>query len=203
MNNMKTCIKCNKEKDKHDFSKRKDSKDGLRNECKECRRQYNKQYHSENIEKSQQYYVDHLDHIQSYSKEYCRNHRSKRVKYATSYKKRRKIQDTFFAFKEDMRSLIFNTLKQAGYTKKSKTQQLLGCSYEEFLKYLGPKPEGNYHKDHICPCAQAQNEEEFIKLQHYTNFRWLTSTDNLKKSNNKTLEAEEMCRKLLGREWID
>jgi len=66
---------------------------------------------------------------------------------------------------------------------------------------LGPKPEGDYHLDHICPCAQAQNEEELIKLQHYSNFRWLPAKENLIKSSNRVPEAEEMCKTLLGRDW--
>lgn len=33
---MKKCITCNKEKPLNEFPKRKDSKDGYRNECKEC-----------------------------------------------------------------------------------------------------------------------------------------------------------------------
>ena len=53
--------------------------------------------------------------------------------------------------------------------------------------------------DHICPCAQAETEEELIKLQHYLNIR--PYKDNLVKSDNKTPEGDDMCRLLLGREW--
>ena len=65
------------------------------------------------------------------------------------------------------------------------------------------KPEGNIHLDHICPCAQAQNEEELIKLQHYSNFQWLPAEDNLKKYDSKTPDAEQKCIELLNREWIE
>lgn len=80
---------------------------------------------------------------------------------------------------------------------------MLGCSYEELINYLGPKPEGKMSLDHICPCAQAQNEEELIKLQHYTNLKWMALSENCSKNDTWTPDAEEMCRKLLRREWIE
>jgi hypothetical protein len=98
--------------------------------------------------------------------------------------------------------IIHSSLRRKGYTKRSKTREIIGCSYEELLLHLGPKPEGNYHLDHICPCSQAQNEEELIKLQYYTNLRWLSAIDNLTKSDSWTPEGEELCNKLLNRDWI-
>ena len=74
---------------------------------------------------------------------------------------------------------------------------------EEFLIYVGPKPEGGYDLDHICPCAQSNSEEELIKLQHYSNFQWLLEKENEIKSDKWTPKGEELCRKLLNREWID
>ena len=105
--------------------------------------------------------------------------------------------------RNDISSLINSSLRCKGFKKNSKTSQLLNCSIQEFQTYLGSKPDGNIELDHICPCGQANNEEELIKLQHYSNFRWLTAEENIQKSDNKTPEAEEMCIKLLGRNWID
>ena len=42
---MKQCTKCKQWKDESEFNKRKDSKDGLRTECKICQRDYNKNYY--------------------------------------------------------------------------------------------------------------------------------------------------------------
>jgi hypothetical protein len=80
---------------------------------------------------------------------------------------------------------------------------MIGCTVQELLDYLGPRPDSDSQIDHICPCAQAQNEEELLKLQHYTNLRWLSPLANCIKKHHKTPEGEELCRKLLGREWID
>ena len=56
---MKKCSKCGIEKNESEFSKRKYSKDGLRQTCRECSRKYNLEYrkaHREEMnEKSKRY----------------------------------------------------------------------------------------------------------------------------------------------------
>jgi len=78
---------------------------------------------------------------------------------------------------------------------------MLGCTYQDFIFHIGPKPEGNYQLDHICPCAQAQDENELLKLQHFSNFQWLEAKDNIRKKDKKTDEGIIMCKKLLNRDW--
>jgi hypothetical protein len=104
---------------------------------------------------------------------------------------------------DNIRCRLRTIFKRNSYSKKSHTHELLQCSYEELQKHLGNKPDGEIHLDHICPCAQAQNEEELIKLQHWSNFRWLEASENESKSDNWTEEGEQKCRELLSREWIN
>lgn len=101
-----------------------------------------------------------------------------------------------------IRKLVWININKQGYTKRSRTFELLGCSKEELLIHLGPKPEGAIHLDHICPCSQSIDEVELIKLQHYSNLRWLAASENLSKNDSATPEAIEMCKKLLNRDWI-
>ena len=143
-----------------------------RAQCKECRAAYNKQYRQE--------------------------HREQRA----ACKRNRKATDPLFKLKCNISSRIYNSLKARGYSKTSKTASLLGCSFETLMEHLGPKPTEDCHLDHICPCNQAQTEEELLKLQHYTNLRWLPAEENKIKSDKWTPEGEEMCRKLLGRDWV-
>ena len=50
---------------------------------------------------------------------------------------------------------------------------------------------GEYNKtwqyDHVIPISSAKNEEEVIKLNHYTNFQPLCSRRNLEKKNTLVL----------------
>lgn len=175
-----------------------------RDQHREHLRELNKKKYKENKEYSQRYYKSNKEKIKTRTNQYKlknkekEKERNKKWKFLVITGQKGSLAQ----LKCKIHSTICNSLIKQGFTKKSRTYDLLKCSYEEFLNHLGHKPEGNYHLDHICPCSQAQNEEELIKLQHYTNFRWLKAEDNLLKSDNKTQEAEEMCRMLLNRNWI-
>jgi hypothetical protein len=85
------------------------------------------------------------------------------------------------------------SLKRKGYTKRSKTQKLLGADFQAVRNHLENTWLQNYgtpyagevvHVDHIIPCSLAKTERELIALQHYTNLQYLTPEDNLRKSDN-------------------
>ena len=114
----------------------------------------------------------------------------------------REKEDPFFKTKRRLRGVIRESFRRQGYSKASTTHRMVGCSYEDFSLFVGSKPMEGYELDHICPCNQSVNEEELVKLQHYTNFQWLLKSDNVKKADKITPKGEELCRKLLGREWI-
>lgn len=219
---MKKCSKCYIEQDENEFYKDKSKIDGMRCICKQCTKEtqakYKVTHRNEKKEYCKRYYSDHKKEIllskikynqenkdkkSQYNREWYQKNKDANNEHHKTYHQKRKQIDPMYCFIREIRSVINSAFDRGGWTKDSTTQELLGCSYEELLKHMGPKPAGKINKDHICPCAQAQNEEELIKLQHYTNFRWLAASDNNKKKHHKTPEAEEMCRKLLNREWID
>ena len=96
-----------------------------------------------------------------------------------------------FKFKGDLRSRISQDIKSKGYTKKSKTELILGADWltvkkhfeRQFTKGMTWDNQGKWHIDHIVPLASAKTEEEVIKLNHYTNLQPLWAEDNLKKSD--------------------
>jgi hypothetical protein len=106
------------------------------------------------------------------------------------------------ALADHVRQTIKAGLIYHRYRKTSDTADLIGCSFDELMVHLGLR-RGEDHLDHICPLSQARNQTEINALQHYTNLQWLSPRENMKKSNKRTPEGEELCRQLLGREWID
>tara|TARA_R110000796_G_scaffold228861_3_gene346089 strand:- start:1470 stop:2099 length:630 start_codon:yes stop_codon:yes gene_type:complete len=105
--------------------------------------------------------------------------------------------DPLFKIKHYIRCGINQSFKRNGYSKKSKSYEILGCSYEEFKKHIesqweswmnwdnygNPKdgilePYKTWDLDHIIPSSSAINENDVIKLNHYSNFQPLCSYVN-------------------------
>ncbi len=120
---------------------------------------------------------------------FCRFEEIKKLK-AKKIRERR-LKDKLFKFKGDLRARISQDIKSKGYTKKSKTELILGADWltvkkhfeRQFTKGMTWDNQGKWHIDHIVPLASAKTEEEVIKLNHYTNLQPLWAEDNLKKSN--------------------
>ena len=106
-------------------------------------------------------------------------------------RKERMKSDPVYRFKFKIRKRIRIILKERGYTKKSKTHEILGISYEEFSLYMERQfvkgmswdNYGEWHIDHIIPLATAQCENDVIRLNHYSNLQPLWAHDNLSKGS--------------------
>lgn len=93
------------------------------------------------------------------------------------------------ALSSRVRCLIYTKLRRGGYTKRSRTYEILGCDFETLAAHLAAKFQpgmswenrGEWHIDHIVPLATAQTEEDVIRLNHYTNLQPLWAADNLAK----------------------
>jgi hypothetical protein len=117
-----------------------------------------------------------------------------KIKYNENAKKsisNRRLTDPLFKLKCNIRNLIYASIKKRNYYKKSKTITILGCSIDyfkqhlqnQFTKGMSWENAGKWHLDHIYPVSLAKDEEELIRLNHYTNFQPLWAKDNLQKGN--------------------
>ena len=165
-------------------------------------REENKEYHSEYHKK---YREENLDKIKDYNRDYYKMNKDRIISKTMSYKSERKKHDVVYALSISLRKLINNSINRGGYGKKTKTFDILGCSFEEFKVYLESKFEhwmnwdnkGLYNGevnygwdiDHIIPTLSANNEEELIKLNHYTNLQPLCSYKNRVIKRNTMGEA--------------
>jgi hypothetical protein len=134
-------------------------------------------------------------------KKYYDNNKELCIKRSVKYTLKRRKTDNLFNLKHSINNIIRCSLKRNGYTKKSRSFEILGCSYDKFKSYLEYQFEPwmnweNYGKyngelnygwdiDHIIPQSTGNTEDEIIKLNHYTNLRPLCSHVNRNLKRNK------------------
>jgi len=160
---------------------------------KEYGRKWIREYRKNNPEKVK----FERDSRKEYKKEYDKKHREK----MRNRHKNRMVNDDLYKSRCSIRNLISSAIKTYGYTKKSKTYNILGCSFIDFKKHIESQfqpwmnwdnhgkcnGELNYgwDYDHIIPVSTAKSYDELIKLNHYTNFQPLCSKVNRGIKKNK------------------
>jgi hypothetical protein len=202
----KICSICDNEKPVEEFYKRKDSKDGYRNDCIEChldkKRIYSKENSQHKRDYMRQYRIDNPEVIKIWinnnreqylwnSKKWKMDNPEKSKEHKNNNRKNRLHNDPQYRLKNNIRRLILLSFSKKGYSKKSKTNQILGIDYGGFMKHIESKftegmtwkNRGEWELDHIIPVSLGKSEEEIIRLNHYSNFRPLWRKDNLLKSN--------------------
>lgn len=109
-------------------------------------------------------------------------------------RKERVKTDHVFALKIRVAASIGNHLRKGGYTKKSRSHEVLGCDWGAFKLHIelqfsrGMTWENRslWHLDHIVPMATAETEGDVIALNHFTNLRPMWAADNIRKSDTVT-----------------
>ncbi len=143
------------------------------------------------------YRENNKDKLNSNNRLYFKLNKKKRYDYI----KLKKNNDYLFDLKLRIRIRISGVFSLKGYTKKSKTVDILGCNYDEFKSHIENQfvdgmswvNRREWHLDHVLPISLAKTEEEVITLNHYTNFQPLWASDNLKKGNKVTNPLASEC----------
>ena len=182
------CIPCKKEYEKQHNHKRREWND----KNKDKARKYNNKYFNkpEIKQKSKDYMLEYnsLEHNKKRKKEYSKL-------YNPGYKKHKRKTDPFWQLKENMRVSICQSFKRIGSIKPSRTEQILGCTFEQFKQHIESQFEPwmnwenqggqiiteintNWDIDHKIPISSAKTKDDVIKLSHYTNFQPLCSYVN-------------------------
>lgn len=117
--------------------------------------------------------------------------------------RRKKMTDTVFKLAKKIKCLIRNSYTKKGYSKKSKTFEILGCNYADFKEHLenniyGFKVENtDLDLDYIIPKSEAKNEEDIIRLNHYTNFQLLPNY------YNRNIKRDKPFNKVDFENWLN
>lgn len=198
---MKTCKKCNVEKELNLFNKNKNKVDGLHIWCKECSSLAHKiRYKSQREfikEKTSKYYYDNKEIIlpklktyreqdevkekqKVYIKEWVNNNIDSYRQYQNNYVKERRKIDPRFKTICDLRTQI-NTYLQNNI-KNDKTENLLGYTYEEFINMIGVK-DHNQEIDHKIPINWFINETPINVIWNLDNLQLTTKEYNRTKKD--------------------
>jgi len=171
---------------------------------------YQKTYRENNKEKRKEYDKIYRKKYREANKEklkeYNKFYRSENKEKINEYIKNRLDSDSLFKLRKRISISIITSLKRKNHNKNSNTEQILGCSFQEFKQHIesqwepwmswdnygNPKdglfePNKNWDIDHIIPSSSAKNEDELLLLNKYQNLQPLCSYFNRFIKTNKTV----------------
>jgi hypothetical protein len=203
---MKICVKCNIGKELNEFPKDKKTIGGYGIYCKICRGNISSQlYHQNNKaavkERKRLRYIANNKEIKAKNKIWRSANKEHLNAYQNKYSSEKYKTDDLYKLKTRMRKAIRKTFKINGFTKKTKTSLILGCSFDDLKLHIEKQfadwmtwdnhgiftgePNIGWDIDHIIPLATAKTEEDVIRLNHYTNLQPLCSYINriIKRAN--------------------
>ncbi len=209
----RVCKQCrqafSKEHSKTLYEKNKVWKENNVDKIKEYQKQYQKQYQKNyyqnnvdkikeyaknNVDRRKEHYQNNVEKLKKRRKEYYYNNKEKTLLTNNAYRNKRKQSDPLYKLSVSLRSMISTTIKKNGYKKLSKTELILGCSFDflkqhlesQFQDWMSWDNYGLYNGelnygwdiDHIVPLSSALNENDLLRLNHYSNLKPLCSYNN-------------------------
>lgn len=194
------CKLCKKEKTNKWYLKNRDAQLIKAKEYNDNNKDNHKKYRESNKEKIKKYLSENIDMRRIARKIWLEKNKENVIEYNKKIREKRlrdrkvrKAKDPIYKLKLNIRNRVSKIFKSTGLKKDKRTYKLLGCSYEfakEYIesKFLDGMNWGNYgvfgwHIDHIIPLASAKDEEDLLKLVHYSNMQPLWAKDNLKKGD--------------------
>ncbi len=139
--------------------------------------------------KARAFYAKNAERMRAYRRRYRAENMAACSKcQVIANAKRRKI-DPMYRVSCALRRRVTGAMRDRGYTKSSKSTELLGCDWGQLRGHIESKFQsgmtfqnyGQWHVDHIIPIASAKNEAELNRLFHYTNLQPLWAEDNRRK----------------------
>jgi len=135
-----------------------------------------------------EHYKKNIEKEREKRKNYYYDNKIFERKKNNEWKKNKLKTDPLERIKKNIRNRIREYL--TGNNKSRRTFDIVGLDKEKFKSYIENKftegmsweNYGKWHLDHIKPLYLSEDEEDLIKLNHYTNLQPLWSEDNLKKN---------------------
>ena len=243
----KKCRGCGESKLLSEYHKKKTGKYGRRTQCKLCRKAYQKAYNQSEERKAKRKAYEQSEARKAYMKAYSQSEvgkakrKAKRKAYMKSYRESEKNKayqkayrqseegkakrkaymknrcktDPVYKLHKNLSSGFCNWIK--GNRKTCRTEQYVGCTYQELLDHLESQFEegmtwenhgvgdNKWQIDHFKAQSRFDPtiEEEKFKCWHYTNLQPMWSSENIS-WGNKPKPGDEN-RIWMGREigWVN
>lgn len=152
--------------------------------------EYHRIYYKNNKNKFKMY----RNGLKTYYIKYRKQYREDNKSYFKNYNKKRRQSDINYKIVSNLRGRLNCAIR--GNQKSGSAVKDLGCSIEEFKKYIELKfkpgmtwenwGRDTWHLDHITPLSwfNLENRNQFLISCHYTNYQPLWAEDNLHKLAN-------------------
>lgn len=147
----------------------------------------------ENFRKKQsnrrkEYYLNNIEQERKKSKKYYHDNKDVIRRKNNEWKNNKRKTDGFYRMKINLRHRLRDYL--IGESKGKRTKEIVGLDKTEFKSYIESKfiegmsweNYGEWHLDHIIPLCQAKNNQDALRLNHYTNLQPLWAEENLRKN---------------------
>lgn len=156
-----------------------------------------KEYYEKNkdaiLRRNASYFERNKDEINKTRKQYVEKNREKITAKKRETKRSRYQTDPVYRLKRNVCRAVHASITRNGYTKRSKTYEILGCTMDEFRLHIErqftkgmtwEKVGSEIHIDHIVPLASAKTEEDVLALNHHTNLRPCWADENIRKRDS-------------------
>lgn len=175
---MKKCTKCGECKPVSEFSKDPKGKYGLHSWCKECKRDYSKEYRKNNKEREKEYRKNNKERI----KEYYESNKERIKEYGKKYHKNNYIRiwvnHTLYQHKK--RGIMYSPTFKEDLLKKALEKPSCSICHRELEWYST----GKYKTTELSPTLDRINNDNYMDID---NVDIICHKCNTKK-NSDTLE---------------
>jgi len=134
------------------------------------------------------YYIENRERISIRNSKYTKRNRQR----INSFRNNQYQTNPLYRIRELCRANV-RRIKKMGFKKNSRTEELLGTSFENFQSNFQSKfnqymtwphfMRGEIHIDHIIPLSTAKTQEQVEKLCHFTNLQPLWATTAIARAN--------------------
>ena len=192
----KKCPKCNETKSIEAFGKHKNRKDGLRFECKECRKIHYGESVSQNAARCARWYVKNKEHASATSAQWQKDNKEHHNANQRKWKVEKKKTDPVWVLMGNVRTMVGHMFRSTNGSKQGQSilkhlpysfVQLKEHLESQFTEGMSWENRSEWHIDHIIPQSKFKFDSlthpNFLKCWDLSNLQPLWAVDNMRKGN--------------------